>query len=136
MRLAQVRDRSLGDEHEASHVDRQLAVDVLELRVLDAGRNADPRRVDEQVEAAVALDVLGDRTLAILRLGDIGCDGVGAELGGGRLDLFGRPRRQCQRESLVAQHPRDRQADPRRTPRDECRRQGFDYRRNVERNTR
>ena len=79
-----------------------------------------PGRVDEHVQAAEALAVLGDDADAVLLLAHVGRDRVRAELGGGRLDLLARPRRERQVEALVAQHARDREADARRAAGDEC----------------
>ena len=110
--LAQVRDRGLGDEHEPAQVDRQLPVDVLHLGVLEPARDADAGRVDEHVETALALDVLRDHAGAVLRLGDVRDGRVRAELGGGRLDLLGRPRGEREGVPLVAEHARDREPDP------------------------
>ena len=56
---------------------------MLELSVLDACRDPDAGGVDEQVEAAGALDVLADDPLAVLGLRDVGGDRGRAELGGG-----------------------------------------------------
>ena len=51
-------DRRLRDQNEAAEVDRELPVDVLQLGILDPARDADPGRVDEQVETPGSLDVL------------------------------------------------------------------------------
>ena len=89
-------------------------------QVLDAAADPDARRVDEHVEAAEAVAVLGDDPRAVLRLGDVRGDGRGAELGRRRLDLLGPARDERQLEALVAQHPRDREPDARRAAGDEC----------------
>ena len=81
--------------------------------VLDPARDADPGRVDEQVETAGALHVLAHDPLAVLGLRDVGGGRGRAELGPRRFDLLGRARRERELESLVAEHPRDRESDAR-----------------------
>src|SRR6478752_1701713 len=99
---------------------------MLRLQRLNRAGDADPRRVDEHVEAAEALAVLGDDADAVFFLAHVGRDGVGAELRGGCLDLLLRARGECQVVALVAQHGRDREPDPRRAARDECARHADD----------
>ena len=127
LRRTQVRDRSLRDEHEAAQVDRELAVDVLQLRVLDSARDPDPGRVDEHVETAVALDVLAHEPLAVLRLETSAAIAVAPSSAAAGLDLLGRARGEGELEALLAEHPRDREPDARRASCDQRRRTRFDY---------
>ena len=75
---------------------------MLRRQVLDAAADPDPGRVDEHVEPPEAVAVLGDDARALLRLGDVGRDRCGAELGGRRLDRSGR------REASVSSKPSSR----------------------------
>ena len=99
---------------------------MLRLQRLDRAGDPDPRRVDEHVQAAEALAMLGDDADAVLLLAHVGRDRVRAELGGGRLDLLLRARGERQVVALVAQHARDREPDARRAARDECARHADD----------
>ena len=123
LRRPQVRERRLRHEQEAAEIDRELAVDVLELSVLDPPGDADPRRVDEHVQAALARDVLLDDAGAVVRVGDVGCDRVCAELGRRRLDLLRGPRGERHAVAFFAKHPRDREPDSRGASGDKCRSQ-------------
>ena len=87
-RLAQQRDRRLRDEEEAAQVDAELQVELLRGQILDEAADADPGGVDENVEAAEALSMLGDGARAIVRIADVRGDGERAELGRCRLDLL------------------------------------------------
>ena len=79
-----------------------------------------PAELTQHVQAAEAVAVLCDDADAVFFLAHVGGHGVRAELGGGRFDLRGGPGRERQLEALVAQHPRDREADARRAAGDEC----------------
>ena len=93
---------------------------MLRRQVLDAPADPDARRVDEHVEAPEPVAMLGDDALALLRLGDVGRDRRGAELGGRRLDALGPARDERQLEAFVPQHPGDGEPDARRAAGDEC----------------
>ena len=60
LRAPQLRQRRPGDEEGAAEVDRLLEIPGLRRRVADRAGDPDAGRVDEHVEAAVALEVLGD----------------------------------------------------------------------------
>ena len=120
-RLAQERDRRLRHEEEAAQVDGELEIVVLRRQVLDAPSDPDARRVDEHIEAPEPVAMLGDDPLALLRLGDVGRNRRGAELGGRRLDALGPTRDERQLEAFVPQHPGDGEPDARRAAGDECR---------------
>ena len=65
------------------------------------------------------VDVLGHGPLAVLVLGHICCDGERAKLGGRGLHALGISSREREREAFLGEHPRDREADPSRSSRDE-----------------
>ena len=87
---------------------------------LDPARDPEPARVDEHVHPTVALAVLGDDAHAVVLVGEVGGEANRVELGGGGLHLLGGARGKGERKALLAQHPRDREPDPRRPPGDEC----------------
>ena len=132
-RLLEQRDRLARDEQQPAEVDAELQVDVLRLQRLDLAADADARRVDEHVQAAEPLCVLGDDADAVLLLAHVGGDRLRAELGGGRLDLLAGARGERQLEALLAEHARDREPDARRASGDECARAS---RPNLEENVR
>ena len=115
--FAEMRNRGPRDEDEAADVHVELEVDVLRAQRLDVAADADAGRVDEDVEAAVPLDVLRHEPLAVLLLGDVRSDGECAELLGRCLYALGVARREREREALLGEHPRDREADPSRSSR-------------------
>ena len=82
-------------------------------------RDADPGRVDEHVEAAVALDVLGDEPAAVVLARDVGLDDRGAEALAGRFEPLELAAGERQGIALLRQHLRDREADPGRATGDE-----------------
>ena len=114
-----MRNRRPRDEDEAADVHVELEVDVLRAQRLDVAADADAGGVDEDVEAAVPLDVGRHGPLAVLLLGDVGRDGERAELRGRGLHALGVARREREREALLGQHLRDREADAPRSSRDE-----------------
>ena len=110
----------------ARRLTAELHVEVLGLDLLHRRADPDPGVVDQHVEAAVGLAVLGEDADHVLLLGHVGGDAldleaVGAQALGGRLELLGAARRDRQRVALLAEHPGDRQPDPARGPRDQCR---------------
>ena len=86
----QQRDRLARHEQQSAQVDPELQVDVLRRR---ATRRVPPipmpARVDEHVEAAEALAVLGDDAHAVVLAGDVGGHAERAELAGGGVHLLG-----------------------------------------------
>ena len=114
-----MRNRGPRDEDEPADVHVELEVDVLRGQCLDVAADADAGRVDEDVEAAVPVDVLGHGPLAVLVLGHIRSDGERAKLGGRGLHALGISSREREREAFLGEHPRDREADPSRSSRDE-----------------
>ena len=101
-RLAQQRDRGLRDEEESAQVDADLEVEVLGREVLDVAGDADPGRVDEDVEPAEPLAVRRDEPRAVLFARDVGGDRLRAELGG-RASTFS-----ARREASVRPNPSSR----------------------------
>ena len=61
---------------------------MLRRQVFDAPADPDPGRVDEHVETPEPVAMLGDDARALFRLGDVGRDRRGAELGGRGLDTL------------------------------------------------
>ena len=117
--LAQRRQRLARDEERAAEVDGLLEVELLRLHVADPAGDAHAGRVDEHVEPAVGLEVRRDEPRAVVLAADVDRDG-------GRARARPRPPRAArpsgrEREpvALLAEHPRDREADPRRASRDE-----------------
>jgi hypothetical protein len=86
MRLAQQRDRGLRDEEETAQVDPDLQVEVLCVQVLDRAGNSDAGRVDEDIEPAECLAMLGDGARAFVRVADVCGECLRPELGRGCLD--------------------------------------------------
>ncbi len=72
------RDRLAADEQQPAQIDAELQVDVLRLQRLDRAGDPDSGRVDEHVEAAVALRVLRDDPDAVVLLAHVGGHGVRA----------------------------------------------------------
>ena len=105
------RQRLTRDEDEAAEVDPELKVDVLRLQVLDPSADADAGGVDEHVETAVALAVLGHEPHAILLVAHIGGDAVRAEVGGRLLDVRRGPRSDRQPVAVFGKHACDGEAD-------------------------
>src|SRR5207247_7758715 len=88
-RLAQEWYRRLRHEEEPTQVDGELEVVVLRLEVFDPPADSDAGRVDEHVEATEAVAMLGYGARALVRLGDVGRDRHGPELGRRRLGAGG-----------------------------------------------
>ena len=86
---------------------------------LDRAADSDPGRVDEHVEPAEALAMLGDDSRAIVRVSDVGGDRDGAELLCSRLHALRTPRGERQGVPLVPQHARNCEADARGAAGDE-----------------
>jgi selenide, water dikinase len=114
-----MRNRVPRDEDEAANVHVELEVDVLRAQRLDVAADADARRVDEDVEPAVPPDVLRHEPFAIPFLGDVRSDGECTEPLCRCLYALGVARRERECEALFGKHPRDREADPSRSPGDE-----------------
>ena len=112
------------DEEGATQIDALLEIPGFRRRVADPAGDSDPCRVDEHVQPTMGLDVLGDEPVAILlgrhiRRHDRGVD---TEPCARRLQPVQLAPRERERVSLLAEHLRDREADPRRTTGDESRR--------------
>jgi hypothetical protein len=67
----------------------------------------------------VAIPVLVDEARAVVRVGNVRSDALGAELRGGGFDLLARPSGERQLEPVVLQRTRDRETDTRRAPGDQ-----------------
>src|SRR6478735_3935138 len=102
------------DEERASQVDGLLEVELLGRRVADLSCDAHACRVDEDVEAAVRLEVGRDEARAFLVVPHVDGYRLRLERTCCLLEALDRPRREGQRVALVAEHPRDRETDPRR----------------------
>jgi hypothetical protein len=92
---------------------------VLRGSVSDRRRDADARRVDEHVEAAVRVEVGRDDACAVLLVPHVGGDRRSGKVGRGLLQPFDLPRDERQVVALVPQHARDREPDARRATDDE-----------------
>jgi hypothetical protein len=117
--LTQHRQCGGGHQDRSAQVDVQLQVDVLRLELVDGPGDPDAGGVHQHVETPVPGAMLLDQAPAVLRLRNVGCDGMGAERLGGRLDLLGIPGGERQGEAVLAQHARDRETDARRASGDE-----------------
>ena len=110
----------------ARRLTAELHVEVLGLDLLHRRADPDAGVVDQHVEPAVGLAVLGEDADHVLLVGHVGGDAlhleaVGAEALGGALELLGTPRRDGQGVALFAEHAGDRQPDPARRSGDQCR---------------
>ena len=110
----------------ARRLTAELHVEVLGLDLLHRRADPDPGVVDQHVEAAVGLAVLGEDADHVLLVGHVGgdalhLDAVGAQPLGRGLQLLRAAGGDGQRVALLAQRPGDRQPDPARCPRDQRR---------------
>ncbi len=82
-------------------------------------RHADPGRVDEHVDAAVALEVLGDEPETVVLARDVRLHDRGVQALAGGFEAIELAAGERQGIALLGQHPRDREADPGRATGDE-----------------
>ena len=124
--LAQHRQPLAGADDQRPQVDPELHVEVLGLDLGHRRADPDPGVVDERVEPAVGLPVLGEDADQLLLVGHVGGDGLHLEafaaqsLGRG-LELLRAARGHRQPVALLAEDAGDRQPDAARRPRDQCR---------------
>jgi hypothetical protein len=88
------------DEEEAAEVDADLEVEMLRREILDVAGDADPGRVDEDVQPAEALAVRRDEPGAVVLVPDVGGDRLRSELGRSASTFSAR------REASVRPNPR------------------------------
>ena len=106
--LAQHRQPLAGADDQRPQVDRELHVEVLGLDLVHRRADPDAGVVDEHVEAAVGLAVLGEDADHVLLVGHVGGDAlhlepVGAQVLGGGLQLLRPAGGDGQRVALFAE---------------------------------
>ena len=112
------------EEDDRAQVEVDLHVDLLRRVLGDRRADPDARVVDQHVEAAEALAVLGDDVLDLLLGGHVGRDLLDvvarfAQLQRGAGQLVGPPRGDREAVALLAEHVRDREPDAARGAGDE-----------------
>ena len=84
---------------------------MLRLELVDGPGDPDAGAVHEHVEPPVLGAMLLDQATAVLCVRNVGCDGMGAERLGRRLDLLGGPGGEREGEAVLPQHAPDGEAD-------------------------
>ena len=96
-----------------------LEIPGLRRRVADRARDPDARRVDEHVDPAMVLEVLGNEPETIVLARHVCLDDRGVQAFAGGLEAVEPPAGERQGIALLGEHPRDREADPGRATGDE-----------------
>ena len=112
----------IGDHVNAIGGRLSLLAPVVERHVRDIAELADPRVIDEHVDAAEALHGVVDQAFGVGRIPHIRADGVNVvtalERAGGRLEIGVLPGADRDLHTAIEKSPRDRQPDPLRSTRD------------------